>query len=120
MDHIPDLRNRARGEAGEDLAAAWYSAHGYLVVERNWRTKEGEIDLLCAKPDWTVLVVCEVKARRTDRMGVPAEAVTRTKRQRLRRLAAAYLQTSPHHFEAVRFDVAAILGSTLTVIEGAF
>jgi putative endonuclease len=120
MDRPPDLRNVARGRAGEEAAAAWYRAHGYTIVARNWRTAEGEIDLLCSRPERRLLVVCEVKARRTDRMGAPVESVTRTKQNRLRRLAAAYLQGSPHQYDEVRFDVAAILGSTLTVVEGAF
>jgi hypothetical protein len=64
--------------------------HGYQIVERNWRSRIGEIDLVCSRDD--VLVFCEVKSRRTDRLGAPAEAVTVSKQLRLRRLAAAYLQ----------------------------
>jgi putative endonuclease len=96
----------------------WYARHGYVVIERNWRSRLGEIDLICARPD--VLVFCEVKDRGTGRFGDPAEAVTRAKQVRLRRLASQYvfLHTCGDHH--IRFDVAAILGSTLTVIEAAF
>ncbi|HEY2214527.1 MAG TPA: YraN family protein [Acidimicrobiales bacterium] len=110
--------NLIRGAAGEDTAAAWYRAHGFEVLERNWRTPEGEIDLICARPD--LLVICEVKSRRTDRHGDPAEAVTRSKQVRLRRLATAYLGRSARRYAEVRFDVASVLGATLTVIEDAF
>jgi putative endonuclease len=114
----PVNRRGALGRAGEARAAAWYVEHGYQIVERNWRSRIGEIDLVCARSD--VLVFCEVKTRCTDRLGNPVEAVTPTKQLRLRRLAAQYIfwHTCGHH--EVRFDVAAILGPTLTVIEGAF
>jgi putative endonuclease len=120
MEHPSDLRNVARGRAGEALAAAWYREHGYTIVARNWRTEQGEIDLLCTNAGQSILVVCEVKARRTDRLGSPAEAVTRTKQQRLRLLAATYLRGSPINYRDIRFDVACVLGSDLTMLEGAF
>jgi putative endonuclease len=110
--------NQARGHAGEDAAADWYRAHGFHVLERNWRTSNGEIDLICARPG--LLVISEVKARRTDRLGEPVEAVTSDKRRRLRRLAAAYLRASHARYPQVRFDVVSVLGSTLTVVEDAF
>ncbi len=118
MERTPDLSKVARGRAGEDTAAAWYRAHGFDILERNWRTSEGEIDLICARSD--LLVICEVKARRTDRHGDPSEAVTSAKQGRLRRLAAAYLRSATRRYPEVRFDVASVLGTTLTVIEGAF
>ena len=118
MEPTPDLSKVARGRAGEDAAADWYRARGFDILKRNWRIAEGEIDLICARPG--LLVICEVKARRTDRHGDPSEAVTRAKQVRLRRLAAAYLGRSDRRFPEVRFDVACILGATLTVIEGAF
>jgi len=97
---------------------AWYISRGYMILERNWRSKTGEIDLICSGRD--VIVFCEVKARRTDRLGAPAEAVTPSKQLRLRRLASEYLWMHTCGSHRVRFDVAAILDSTLTVIENAF
>ena len=73
---------RALGDAGEDAVARWYVAAGYDVVDRNWRCREGELDLVLARRG--VLVFCEVKTRRTTAFGVPAEAVTATKQRRLR------------------------------------
>jgi putative endonuclease len=106
------------GRAGEDRAADWYLARGYQIVERNWRNKLGELDLVCARGN--VVVFCEVKTRRSDRMGLPAEAVTRIKQLRLRRLAAEYLSLHGCGPCDVRFDVVAILGGDLHVIERAF
>lgn len=73
---------------------------------------------MCTKDG--VLVVCEVKARRTDAHGAPEEAVTRAKQLRLRRLVVAYLRSYGGRYDEVRFDVASLLGTQLTVIEGAF
>jgi putative endonuclease len=109
---------RALGAAGEEQAARWYAARGYEVVARNWRCREGEIDLVVARG--RLLVVVEVKTRRTDRFGTPAEAVTPAKQRRLRHLALRYLDSTGARPEAVRFDVAAVLAGRLEVIEAAF
>lgn len=111
-------RRRALGGSGEAAAAAWYEARGYEVLARNWRVREGEIDLVVRR-DGTV-VVCEVKARTTTAFGVPAEAVTPAKRRRLRQLAALWLQGSGVRPAEVRFDVASVLAGEVEVIEGAF
>lgn len=112
------MDRRARGASGEDRAAAWYAAHGYEVIARNWRCRLGELDLVATRG--ATLVVCEVKARRTDRFGTGAEAVTYDKQRRLRRLAASFLAESGARPAAVRFDVASLLGDRLEVIEAAF
>ena len=107
----------ALGAAGEDLAAAWYVARGYRVVCRNWRCRDGELDLVVRKGRQLVFV--EVKTRRTDRFGIPAEAVTRAKQVRIRRLAGLYLDASGER-GSLRFDVVGILAGRLEVIEAAF
>ena len=111
-------RNAALGGFGEAMAAANYRAHGYAVLERNWRCRAGEIDLICARG--TTLVICEVKARTGTAHGHPLEAVTRSKQLRLRRLAVAYLRVGGRRWAEVRFDVVSVLDGTLDVIEGAF
>lgn len=109
---------RRRGIAGEDVAAAWYAANGYEVVARNWRCRTGELDLIVRRgPE---VVFCEVKSRRTAAFGTPAEAVNHQKRQRIRHLAARWIQESKVRPAQIRFDVAAILDDQLEVIEGAF
>lgn len=110
--------NQALGLAGEDLAAAWYEAHGYEVLARNWRVREGELDLVVRRA--RTLVFCEVKTRSSTAFGSPAEAVTRDKRDRIRHLAATFLQTSPVKAREIRFDVAAVLDGHVEIIEGCF
>jgi putative endonuclease len=88
-------------------------------VARNWRCRDGELDLILRQG--RTFVFCEVKARTTDAFGIPAEAVTGQKRARIRRLAARWLEEdAPLRPREIRFDVAAILGGELEIIEGAF
>jgi putative endonuclease len=110
---------RLVGQRGEDRAAAWYAERGYQVVGRNWRCRAGEIDLILLKG--REYVFCEVKTRSSTAFGVPAEAVTHSKQARIRRSAARWLAEQPARRPApVRFDVVAILGGDLEVLEGAF
>lgn len=106
------------GAAGEDLAVAWYLRAGYEVVARNWRCRDGELDLVVR--DRGTVVFCEVKTRTSDRFGVPAEAVTVAKQRRIRVLAAQFLREHPQRSRRIRFDVAAVLGGRIEVLEGAF
>jgi putative endonuclease len=115
---VVDRRNVALGRLGESQAAAHYRAEGYAVLAQNWRCPAGEIDLICARG--RTLVICEVKARSRTATGHPLEAVTRAKQMRLRRVAAAYLAGQTASWEEIRFDVAAVLGGTLHVVEDAF
>ena len=120
-----DRRKLDLGARGEDLAAGWYTAHGYEVLARNWRCREGELDLVVSRD--RRVVFCEVKTRRGTGFGLPAEAVTGEKQRRLRRLASRWLGEQPPsgRFAEFRFDVACVTlraGATpdLEVIEGAF
>ncbi len=110
---------RDLGRSGEDAVAAWYESRGYQVVVRNWRCREGELDLVLR--DGRRFVFCEVKTRTTDAFGAPVEAVTRTKQMRVRRLAARWLEDeAPVRPREIRFDVASVLGGSIEVVEGAF
>ncbi|MDQ3679392.1 MAG: YraN family protein [Actinomycetota bacterium] len=112
-------RRRVLGARGEEAVAAWYQARGYEVLIRNWRCREGELDLVVR--DGRKFVFCEVKTRTTDAFGAPVEAVTRTKQMRLRRLAARWLEDeAPVRPREIRFDVASVLEGTIEVVEGAF
>jgi putative endonuclease len=106
------------GAAGEARASEWYGQRGYEVVARNWRCRDGEIDLVLRHG--ITVVFAEVKTRSSAAFGVPAEAVTTSKQRRLRRLGAAWLDQSPWRPNAVRFDVVAVMGRRVEVIEGAF
>ena len=70
--------------------------------------------------DGRLFVFCEVKTRTSAAFGVPAEAVTREKQARIRRLAARWLEDAPMPAREIRFDVAAVLAGEIEIIEGAF
>ena len=99
--HAVDL-----GRFGEELAAEALSELGWDILARNWRCEHGEIDVVAF--DGVEAVVVEVKTRRHRGFGAPAEAVTRAKLARLRRLACAWLAAQPRRFAGVRIDVIAI------------
>ena len=103
-----DRRRLDLGARGEELAVTWYTSRGYAVLSRNWRCREGELDLV-ARLGRTV-VFCEVKTRAGAGFGLPAEAVTGEKQRRLRRLATRWLaeQVPSVGFDEVRFDVASV------------
>ncbi len=110
---------RRLGADGEAAVAAWYTDQGYEVLDRNWRCRDGELDLVLALG--RVFVFCEVKTRTSTEFGIPAEAVTRAKQGRLRRLAARWLEeAAPRRPREIRFDVASVLHGGIEVIEGAF
>lgn len=111
--------NHELGRAGEELAATWYVEHGYEVLDRNWRLRSGEIDLVCRRQ--RVVVFCEVKTRSSTRFGRGLEAVGRRKQQRIRALALQWLQQGTGRYAEIRFDVADVDGDgNVEIIEGCF
>lgn len=110
------------GKKGEDLACAFLLSHGYIILERNYRIRLGEIDVICKKgPE---MVFLEVKTRRSQTYGSPEESVTPRKQEHIRRVALAYLKQYRLTDQAIRFDVITVLFQgnqpLINHIEGAF
>jgi len=97
----------ALGRRGEDLAVEYLQQRGFVVLSRNWRCRDGELDVVAV--DQTRLVVCEVKTRSGTAFGEPAEAVTRSKAARIRRVTQAWLTEHQVRWCEIRFDVVAVL-----------
>ena len=95
------------GRSGEDAAVTYLEARGYRILERNFRCKQGEIDIVAERG--SAIVFCEVKTRRTDRWGQPSEAVDFRKQGRLRRLAAVWLSEREVRSRDIRFDVISVV-----------
>lgn len=91
------------GRLGEDFAARVLAANGYRILERNFRCKAGEIDLIASKGGRLCFV--EVKTRQTARFGTPAEAVDREKQRRIRRAAEFYLHSRVAGVPETEFQV---------------
>ncbi|MDG2027861.1 MAG: YraN family protein [Acidimicrobiales bacterium] len=112
-----DRSRVALGEWGEARVARHYESAGYVVLDRNWRVKGGELDLLLARGD--EIVFCEVKTRSSDHFGHGVEAVGHRKKLFLRRTAVSWLDAHDRRGR-LRFDVATVTAGDVAVIEGAF
>jgi putative endonuclease len=113
--------NRLTGTRYESFAAEYLAERGYTLLEKNYRIRMGEIDLILRAPDQT-LVFCEVKYRRSDRCGSPVEAVDRKKQRIISRVASFYLASHGIGQEVrCRFDIIGITsGHQVTHLENAF
>lgn len=120
-DPLPDRRH-VLGETGEDLAANTLKKQGYKILERNYRTPLGEIDLIARHRGAVVFI--EVKTRTSDRFGAGQESVHHAKQARLRKLADYYLKQKRLGEVDVRFDVVGILWQEgepqIEIIQNAF
>lgn len=97
----------ALGHKGEAVAAKYYISKGYLLMNHNYRTRMGELDLILYRDG--MLVFSEVKTRTSARRAAPAEAVDAFKQQRLIAAAQLYLQQSPYADAPTRFDVVEVI-----------
>lgn len=101
-------RNRQVGAFGETVIAKYLESRGYEIIKRNWRIKEGEIDIIACSAEGLLHFV-EVKTRSSLAFGDPFEAIDRNKARRLQRLALAWLATHHHLGSDFSIDVAAVL-----------
>ena len=97
---------REVGDIGERLAAAFLERHGYAILQRNFRCREGEIDIVARQGESLVFV--EVRAKRGSGFGTPEESITDLKKERLVSVADAYLQQCDDPPSTWRIDVVAI------------
>jgi putative endonuclease len=109
------LLRKILGQSGEDRAAKHLADMGYRVLERNYRTPQGEIDLIAL--DSGTVVFVEVKTRTNDAYGAPELAVNAAKQGRMVKAALGYLKRKKLHQMACRFDVVAISGKGAGQVE---
>ena len=116
------MRRQAFGKTGEDLAVAELERRGYVILDRRYRTRHGEIDVVARDGDTTVFI--EVKARTSAEFGTAAEAVTPQKQRRLGSMAVDYQARHGLLERPCRFDVVAVdgagAGAAITVYRSAF
>lgn len=103
-----DIRKQT-GDKGEEIAAAFLTARGFRILERNFRCKGGEVDIIAREPRDKSLVFVEVKARRDLSYGVPQLAVTPFKQRQISKAALTWIARHKQHDQNARFDVIAIL-----------
>jgi putative endonuclease len=116
---VDSYNKRKIGGVFEHIAANYLISEGALILERNYRCKFGEIDLIAL--DGAYLVFAEVKFRSTGRLGLPSEAVNYYKQKRIREIAEYYLYSHGYPSQtSCRFDVISILGEQIRWIKNAF
>ncbi len=108
----------ARGRRGEDLAVSLLERRGYEVIETNFRCRVGEIDIVAREGGDLVFV--EVRTRAGGERGGALETVGARKRERLARVAEAYLALRNPAFVSCRFDVVGITGKQMEIVTDAF
>ena len=101
--------NGGIGSLGEEIAANFLTTRGYRILERNFRCKGGEVDIIAREPLEKSLVFIEVKARRGLSYGVPQLAVTPFKQRQISKAALTWIAKNNQHNQNARFDVIAIL-----------
>ncbi|WP_019638095.1 YraN family protein [Paenibacillus fonticola] len=102
-----DMR-KARGRLAEEAGARYLQEQGYVLVERNWRCRSGEIDIIAKKDGVVVILEVRSRSKQHEQFGTPAESVTPRKVKQIRETAAVYLQQTNQFNEAIRFDVLAV------------
>ena len=109
---------RAIGSNYEKIAGQYLEKQGYQIIEYNFHSRYGEIDIIAKHQGYFVFV--EVKYRENDKSGHPFEAVSVSKQRTISKCAFYYLQKHKVQEESVRFDVVGILGDKIQVIQNAF
>jgi putative endonuclease len=101
-----NLNTKNTGNLGEELSAKWFEANGYTILERNWRFKKSEVDIIATKNN--TLHFIEVKTRSNINLGLPEDSIDSRKMNALKRAAVAYLEMNTQWIN-FQFDVFSIL-----------
>jgi len=104
------MNNKEVGRWGEEIAAVYLKRNGYLIVDRNFYTPEGEIDLIALQEekDEQILIFVEVKTRTSEKYGFPEEAFTRKKWDHMLNAIDRYFQDQPDFRDTWQIDVIAV------------
>jgi len=110
------------GEKSESIAVSYLKKQGYKIIEQNYRTKLGEIDIIAREKDTIAFI--EVKSRKSKNFGSPKWAVTPKKQRKISMVALWYLKTTMQSNVKARFDVVSIISSqdnpSIEIVKNAF
>lgn len=113
------MNKRVVGDIKENIAVDYLKENNYTILERNFRCRIGEIDIIAR--DGRYLVFIEVKYRQNNQYGYPCEAVNKNKQNTIYKVASVYLKKNKMSFETpIRFDVISILGDKIKLIKNAY
>lgn len=114
------MDNKILGDKGENLAYDYLKKQGLKILERNYKNKIGEIDIICYNKQDDEICFVEVKTRSSKEFGLPCEAVNFRKQHKIRKVAELYLIIHKKLNSKVRFDVLEVLNNEITYIKYAF
>jgi len=117
-DTPQNLHKKFLGFFGEQRAVKLLKKKRYKIIEKNYKDKIGEVDIIAEKQGFLIFI--EVKTRVSDDFGRPAEAVTVAKQRKYRLMAMGYVNRFGYEDTPIRFDVIEILGKEINHIENAF
>lgn len=113
------MNNRQIGKEYESRVCEYLSEHGYLIIERNYSCRFGEIDIIAQSQKYICFV--EVKYRKDSSCGYPEEAVTISKMKKICKTAQFYIFSHKKYIDyQMRFDVVSVLGNEIRLYENAF
>ncbi len=112
------MKSSQIGKLAEEMAAKFLENNGYNVIERNFRTRFGEIDIVATEGD--TLVFVEVRFRSSKGFGLPEESIDRRKIRKIVSTADRYISMKNLHFSDIRFDVIAVDREGIRHIKNAF
>lgn len=114
------MNNKFLGNFGEIKAQKYLKKLGLKILEKNYTNKLGEIDIICFDKIENEYAFIEVKTRSTDAFGLPREAVTTYKQNKIQKVASLFLIENKLTEEKIRFDVVEILDDKINYIKYAF
>lgn len=113
------MNKRQIGEQAESIACRFLTLNEYKILDRNFYTRGGEIDIIARDGEYLVFV--EVKYRKDASYGNPGYAVNQTKQRKIQQTAGVYIKKKGLSFDQpIRFDVVEIVGEKIRVIKNAF
>ncbi len=114
------MDNIATGKMAEKRAVQLLKKQGYKIIEKNYRNKLGEIDIIAFDKKENVLIFVEVKSKSSDFFGLPREMVDEYKQRKIESVATAYLMANKKIEQNIRFDVVEILRDNIEHIKNAW
>ena len=112
------MDRKSKGKAAEEKAASYLKSLGYKILEKNFHSRFGEIDIIAR--DGNTLVFVEVRSKSYSSFGTPEETISKSKAKKIIKTAQLYIQIKNPSFEDVRFDIISILHNNISHIKNAF
>jgi len=112
------MKKKKKGEAAEEKAVSYLKDSGYEILDRNFYTRYGELDIIAKDGD--TLVIIEVRSKSNKIFGLPEESITKKKIEKILKTTEVYLYEKKPDYTEIRFDIISILNNNISHIKNAF